>query len=118
MIKVELLLAGQQQEHSSQISVLGDDLANGVQQHGRVRAVAHNPSILSGLAHGAETAAAPPFVGLVEITLDEGDTTTALATLATPMDRAGWIDRAARQSSSGPSSPSSRETSASCSPWR
>jgi hypothetical protein len=102
VIKVELLLAGQQQEHSSQISVLGDDLANGVQQHGRVRAVAHNPSILSGLAHGAETAAAPPFVGLVEITLDEGDTATAVATLSAPMDRAGWLDRTASAVVVGP----------------
>ena len=64
--------------------------------------MAHDPSILRGLAHGAETAAAPPFVGLVEITLDEDDTTTALATLAAPLDRAGWIDRAASAVVVGP----------------
>lgn len=95
MTKVELLLAGQQQDYSSELSVLADDLASGFQQRGRVRTVAHDPSILSGLAHGAETAAAPPYVGLVEITLDEADTAGALTALAAPMDRAEWLDRAA-----------------------
>ncbi len=52
-----------------------------------LRLMPHDPSILAGLAHGEETAQAPPFQAVVTSTLDTSDE------LAACLARLAWLDR-------------------------
>jgi EthD domain len=53
-----------------------------------LRLIPHDPSILAGLAHGEETAQAPPFQAVLTATLE------APAELEARLARVPWLDRA------------------------
>jgi EthD domain len=101
--KLELFLApGPSYTAPDQIGELVAVLATTLAEAGTVRVVAHDPGILGGLAHGEETAAAPAFVGLVEVAFADGsDTDAGLAALGAALGAAPAFDRSASTAVAG-----------------
>jgi hypothetical protein len=87
--KIELLLAAVPGTDPVRFADLAADLhaATGAM----TRATVHDPSILSGLAHGEETADAPPFAAFVEVDAD-GDVETLLPAVAGALAATTWVD--------------------------
>jgi uncharacterized protein (TIGR02118 family) len=90
LIKVELLLAAAPDASVQQ------SLAAAFHATSGARVTAHDPSLLSGLAHGQETQAAPPFGYLVELAFESEDAAMVqVGSLRDRLDPVGGIDRSA-----------------------
>jgi hypothetical protein len=89
MTKLELLLAAEIGTSPARFAELAAELR--AVTRATVRATVHDPSILSGLAHGEETKDAPPFAGFVEVSMD-GDADSLLPAVATVLAAVAWID--------------------------
>ncbi len=77
------------------LAALTRDVVRALAGRGRVRAVPHDDTVLTGSAHADETAEAPAYVGIVDVALDVATGVAAVLTdLGAALSVADWLDAA------------------------
>ena len=93
-VTVELFLASSDRSHHAVSWRIGLQPSAYLVATADARAVVHDTTALSGLAHGDETASAPTFVALLQIReLPNGPIPQTLDALAAQLDQWPWVDR-------------------------